>query len=158
MKTPDEIRLARHRIGYSQMNMADEMGISQPAYSKIENGKRKEIPPHLWKKMEHVFNSKKGIKTTYTYEEKITELEGDVYFLKKELEALKKLFFKLIKPEKRKTKNEKRKTNKTIIYRSKKRHQFHGVFFFVFFILHKYENKQTEPPFYIFIKSCFLFF
>lgn len=41
----DEIRLARLRLGFSQKNMADELGISQASYSNFENGKLKKEPP-----------------------------------------------------------------------------------------------------------------
>ncbi len=47
MQNLHSLRLARLKKGYSQKNVADELGMSQPNYSNIESGKRDEVPDEL---------------------------------------------------------------------------------------------------------------
>jgi|LakMenE18May11ns_1017448.scaffolds.fasta_scaffold9194724_2 transcriptional regulator with XRE-family HTH domain len=56
MNTYDAIRKLRVLGGFKQTQLAEALKITQPEYSKIENGKRKKISVELVKKLSEFYN------------------------------------------------------------------------------------------------------
>jgi transcriptional regulator with XRE-family HTH domain len=56
MNTHETIKNLRINGNYKQANLAKLLNISQPEYSKLENGKRKKISVELVKKLSDFYN------------------------------------------------------------------------------------------------------
>ena len=56
MNTYEIIKSLRLKGNYQQWYIAEELKISQPEYSKLENGKRKKISVELVKKLSDFYN------------------------------------------------------------------------------------------------------
>lgn len=56
MRTNETIKNLRLSANYNQWYVAQELKITQPEYSKIENGKRKKISIELVKKLSDIYN------------------------------------------------------------------------------------------------------
>ena len=56
MNTYEAIRKLRVLGGFKQIEIAEALKISQPEYSKLENGKRKKVSVELVKKLSDFYN------------------------------------------------------------------------------------------------------
>ena len=56
MNTYEAIRKLRVLGGFKQTEIAEALKISQPEYSKLENGKRKKVSVELVKKLSDFYN------------------------------------------------------------------------------------------------------
>jgi transcriptional regulator with XRE-family HTH domain len=56
MNTHETIKNLRMSASYNQWYVAKELNISQPEYSKLENGKRKKISVEIVKKLSDLYN------------------------------------------------------------------------------------------------------
>jgi transcriptional regulator with XRE-family HTH domain len=56
MNTHETIKNLRLNANLNQWYVAKELNISQPEYSKLENGKRKKISVELVKKLSDLYN------------------------------------------------------------------------------------------------------